>query len=314
MTRAVDLQNLTKRYGRHVALDGISLSVEKGEVFALLGPNGAGKTTLLHILCTILAPDGGTALVAGADVVRQPLQVRRNLGVVFQTSSLDGRLTVRENLEFHGLVYGVPKPLRRQRIAEMLDAVDLADRADALVQTLSAGMKRRLEIARALVHDARILVLDEPTVGLDARSRENVLGYIAKLRSERDLTLIITTHYVEEVENCDRVCIIDQGKVVALDTPAALKARHGQQFMRVRPVDAAAGADMLARFPQLASPTADGVLLRIPDADFTAQFLGEFGNRLKDVAFDRSSLESVFLTVTGRPLGQPDASERKPRS
>ncbi|HTN64081.1 MAG TPA: ATP-binding cassette domain-containing protein [Devosia sp.] len=171
---AVDLQGIGKRYGRTVALDAVSFSVGKGEVFALLGPNGAGKTTLLHILCTILTPDSGVALVGGADVVRQPLRARRNLGVVFQQSSLDGRLTVAENLEFHGLVYGVPKALRRARIKELLDAVELTERRDALVQTLSAGMCRRLEIARALIHDARILVLDEPTVGLDARSREAI--------------------------------------------------------------------------------------------------------------------------------------------
>ena len=313
---AVELDNLGKRYGRHVALDGISFTVGKGEVFALLGPNGAGKTTLLHILCTILTPDTGIARVAGADVVRQPLRARRNLGVVFQQSSLDDRLTVRENLDFHGAVYGVPKELRRERIEQMLEAVELTDRRDALVRTLSAGMRRRLEIARALVHDARILVLDEPTVGLDARSRENIWEYIGRLRAERGLTLIITTHYVEEVENCDRVCIIDQGKVVALDTPEHLKAEYGQEFMRVRPVNPEAGNVILTRFPELASTTPEGgLLVRIPDADFTRTFLGEYGNDLKEVAFDRSSLETVFLSITGRHLGRPDpaATGRKPR-
>ena len=314
MTIAISLDGLTKRYGRHLALDGVSLTVNKGEAFALLGPNGAGKTTLLHILCTILAPDSGTVIVAGADVVRDPLRVRRNLGVVFQTSSLDARLTVRENLDFHGLVYGVPQPLRRQRIEEMLEAVDLADRGNALVQTLSAGMKRRLEIARALVHDARILVLDEPTVGLDARSRDAVWSYVARLRADRGLTVIVTTHYVEEVETCDRVCIIDQGKVVALDRPEALRARYGKDYIRLSPVDAAAEAAIRNRFPELVSDSTDGILLRIPDPDFTGRFLGEFGNSLKDISFDRSSLESVFLTITGRQLGRPEPIPSSTRS
>ncbi|WP_127752567.1 ABC transporter ATP-binding protein [Devosia sp. 1566] len=306
MTPAVELHDLSKRYGRHLALDGVGLTINRGEVFALLGPNGAGKTTLLHILCTLLAPDSGTAKVGGADVMRDPLRVRRNLGVVFQTSSLDGRLTVRENLEFHGMVYGVPKALRRDRIQEVLAAVELADRANALVQTLSAGMKRRLEIARALVHDARILVMDEPTVGLDARSRDAMWDYIAKLRAERDLTLIITTHYVEEVENCDRVCIIDQGKVVALDTPHALKSRYGQEYMRLRPVDAAAAQAIQSRYPELVTPIPEGLLVRIPQSQFTREFLGEFGDRLTDLSFDRSSLASVFLAITGRQLERPE--------
>ena len=314
MTIAISLVGLTKRYGRHLALDGITLSVNKGEAFALLGPNGAGKTTLLHILCTILSPDAGTAIVAGANVVRDPLRVRRNLGVVFQSSSLDARLTVRENLDFHGLVYGVPQPLRRQRIEEMLAAVDLSDRANSLVQTLSAGMKRRLEIARALVHDARILVLDEPTVGLDARSRDTVWEYVARLRAERGLTVIVTTHYVEEVETCDRVCIIDQGKVLALDRPDTLRARYGQEFMRLTPVDAAADAAIRSRFPELVTESPEGLLLRIPDAEFTGRFLGEFGNSLKDISFDRSSLESVFLTITGRQLGQSEPAGPAARS
>lgn len=303
---AVELEGIGKRYGRHVALEDISFSIAQGEVFALLGPNGAGKTTLLHILCTILDPDSGTARIAGADVVRQPLRARRNLGVVFQQSSLDDRLTVAENLSFHGAVYGVPPALRRQRVAETLDAVGLTDRRDALVRTLSTGMRRRLEIARALVHDARILVLDEPTVGLDAQSREAIWDYIGQLRADRGLTLIVTTHYVEEVEACDRVCILDGGKVIALDTPASLKARYGQEFMRVAPTTPATRAAILTRFPELASETREGLLIRIPDADFTRSFLGEYGNGLDEIAFDRASLESVFLSITGRQLGRPE--------
>src|SRR5262245_44918200 len=234
---AVEIEGVSKRYGRTLALDGVSFSVHPGEVFALLGPNGAGKTTLLHILCTILQPDGGTARIGGVDVVRRPREGRRHLGVVFQEPSLDDRLTLYENLNFHGLIYGVPAAERLDRIAKMLELVELSDWRERLVRTLSAGMKRRLEIARAFVHDARILFLDEPTVGLDAQSRERLWGYIRQLRQERELTVVVTTHYIEEVEDADRVCIIDHGRILANDKPATLKRAHGQELLRVVPTD-----------------------------------------------------------------------------
>jgi ABC-2 type transport system ATP-binding protein len=173
----VAIGGVTKRYGRTLALDAVSFTVSPNELFALLGPNGAGKTTLLHILCTILKPDSGSATIDGVDVIAHPLRARQSLGVVFQEPSLDDRLTVYENLNFHGLVYGVPTARRRSRIDELLALVELTDWRDSLVRTLSSGMKRRLEIARALVHDARVLFLDEPTVGLDAQSRERLCGH-----------------------------------------------------------------------------------------------------------------------------------------
>ena len=195
-TAIVNIENLSKRYGRTVALDGVSLAIGRNEVFALLGPNGAGKTTLIHILCTILAPDSGALTLAGFDVVKQPLKARRHLGVVFQEPSVDDRLTVFENLNFHGLVYQVPAALRRQRIDELLKLVELEDWRHALVRTLSAGMKRRVDIARSLIHDSTVLVLDEPTSGLDAQSRERIWAYLMRLRQERALTIIVTTHYI----------------------------------------------------------------------------------------------------------------------
>src|SRR4029077_1557470 len=173
------------------------------------------------------------ALINGVDVIKNPVEGRRNLGVVFQEPSLDDRLTLYENLNFHGLVYGVPAAQRKKSIDEMLTLVELSDWRERLVRTLSSGMKRRLEIARALVHYSRILFLDEPTVGLDAQSRERLWQYVHRLRSERELTVIITTHYIEEVEGCGRVCVIDHGKVLAIDTPAALKTAHGQELIRV---------------------------------------------------------------------------------
>src|SRR5882724_7006835 len=272
MTPAVEITDVTKRYGRTVALGGVSFDVRPNELFALLGPNGAGKTTLLHILCTILRPDGGTARINGVDVVRDPRKARRDLGVVFQEPSLDDRLTLYENLNFHGLVYGVPKAQREQRIEEMLALVELSEWRERLVRTLSSGMKRRLEIARALVHHSRILFLDEPTVGLDAQSRDRLWQYLRRLRSERELTLIITTHYIEEVEGCDRVCVIDHGKVLAMDTPGALKAAHGQALIRVTANGEAVAADIASAYPDAIRKDAELVLKSSGDA-FAETFL-----------------------------------------
>jgi len=311
MIPAISLQGISKHYGERQALTDISLDIAPGEIFALLGPNGAGKTTLLHIICTILAADEGTARIFGVDVVREPARARRNLGVVFQQNSLDRRLTVTENLEFHGLVHGVPHKLRRARIKELLEAVDLAERKNALVETLSAGMARRLEIARALVHDAGILVMDEPTVGLDPESRQAIWHYIDNLRRELGLTIVTTTHYVEEVENCDTVCILDGGRIVALDSPQRLRARHGAEYIRLVPNDAAVEAAIKAAYPDLVSPLPNGLLLRIPDAGFTKAFLAEYGDAVSELSFDRQSLESVFLALTGRHLGRPPAPSGK---
>ena len=245
---AIRVDAVSKRYGRTLALDDVSFEVRDRELFALLGPNGAGKTTLLHILCTILRPDSGVALVGGFDVVKQPLAARRRLGIVFQEPSLDDRLTVRENLDLHGLVFGVPRKLRRQRIDEMLALVELTEWADKPARTLSSGMKRRLEIARALIHDSEIMLLDEPTVGLDAQTRERIWSYIRRLRAERQITVLVTTHYIEEVEGCDRVCIVDHGKVLALDTPEALKRDHGQQLLRIVPKGDVDRQEILTRY------------------------------------------------------------------
>src|SRR5215469_1603526 len=257
---AVEIDHISKRYGRTVALDDVAFAVARGSVFALLGPNGAGKTTLLHILCTILRPDSGTARIGGIDVVQQPLKARSHLGVVFQEPSLDDRLTVAENLEFHGLVYGVPRALRRTRINEMLALVELEKWRDSLVRTLSSGMKRRLEVARALVHDSRILFLDEPTAGLDAQSRERMWRYLRNARAGRELTVIVTTHYIDEVENCDRLCIIDGGHILADDTPAALKARHGHALLRVVARDEAAAAEIAAAHSTIADRRGEEIL------------------------------------------------------
>lgn len=306
----IELKNLGKHYGNTVALKDINLDILDNEAFALLGPNGAGKTTLLHILCSILTPDSGTATIAGFDVVRQPLRARKNLGVVFQEPSLDDRLTVYENLDFHCLIYQVPAAERKRRIAEVLELVELSDWRDRLVRTLSSGMKRRLEIARALVHDSRIVFLDEPTVGLDVQSRARIWDYLETLRKRRQLTLVVTTHYIEEVENCDRACIIDQGQIMAIGTPAGLKADYGHQSLRVIPIDATAMAEIQASYPQ-AGREGDELVMPVPDQQFAGAFLARYGNRVREFVLDTPSLEQVFLALTGRALRDKEASGRE---
>ena len=311
MTAAIQIGHVSKRYGRTQALSDISFDVQNREVFALLGPNGAGKTTLLHVLCTILKPDSGTVRIGDLDIIAHPTRGRRDIGVVFQEPSLDDRLTVHENLNFHGLVYGVPGPLRRSRIEELLALVELTDWREKLVRTLSSGMKRRVEIARALIHDSRILFLDEPTVGLDAQSRERIWHYIGQLRRRRDLTVVVTTHYIEEVESCDRVCIIDRGAILAMDTPAALKAARGQQLLRVVPRDPTTTSEIIAAFPDSTVPSNDEIIIKSSGDDFAETFLARYGSRIRRLSVEEPSLESVFLSLTGREIRDQAAGARE---
>ncbi len=307
----VRVKGLSKRYGRTLALDDVSLEIRPNELFALLGPNGAGKTTLIHILCTILAPDSGAVALAGFDVVKQPRMARRHLGVVFQEPSVDDRLTVFENLNFHGLIYQVPAATRRKRIDELLALVELEDWRHALVRSLSSGMKRRVEIARALIHDSAVLILDEPTTGLDAQSRERIWAYLMRLRKERALTIIVTTHYIEEVEGCDRICVIDRGHILAIDTPASLKAAHGRELIRAVPDDTTVADAIRASYPA-AMAGSDGTIVIEANGDVAAEaFLKKFGGRVRRLSIDSPSLESVFLSLTGRELRDQPAGKRE---
>jgi ABC-2 type transport system ATP-binding protein len=305
MTAAVEIEEVHKRFGRTVALDGVSLSIAQGELFSILGPNGAGKSTLILILCTLLSADAGRVALHGVDVAARPRAARRQLGVVFQEPSLDTRLTVEENLDFHGLVFEVPRRLRKRRIAEALALVEMSQWRGTLVRALSAGMRRRVEIARALMHDSRVVILDEPTVGLDAQSRARMWDYLHRLRDERDLTLVVTTHYIEEVETCDRVCIVDEGRVRALDTPDALRQAHGRSVIRLTANDTATAATLRARFAHLGLAAGEGpeaLNLLDPSPEDQAALMSEFGSRLRTVSIDRVSLESVFLSLTGTAI------------
>ncbi|MBI2415230.1 MAG: ATP-binding cassette domain-containing protein [Candidatus Kerfeldbacteria bacterium] len=233
MSSVITVEQLSRSFrlkGRNsrtiTAVDHISFQVQQGELFGFLGPNGAGKSTTIAMLTTLLLPSSGTATVAGFDIQQQRDQVRKKIGIIFQETTLDHKLTAYENLNFHGVLYGINRITRRQRITELLAMVELSDRAHSIVQEFSGGMKRRLEIARGLLHLPEILFLDEPTLGLDPQTREHIWRYIDKIRQTRSMTIFLTTHYLDEVENCNRVAIIDGGKIIALDQPSTLKTRY----------------------------------------------------------------------------------------
>ena len=216
----IETRSLTKTFGKIQAVRGIDLDIKKGEIFGLLGPNGAGKTTTIGMLCTIVRPTSGTGVIAGFDIAKQPTQVRRKVGIVFQDPTLDTILTGRENLQLHARLYGIPSSVRSLWIEEMLELVDLRERADDLTKTYSGGMKRRLELARGLLHRPAVLFLDEPTLGLDPQTRARTWEYIRKMAQKEETTVVLTTHYMEEAEAmCNRIGIIDTGRIIALDTP-----------------------------------------------------------------------------------------------
>jgi ABC-2 type transport system ATP-binding protein len=227
-TDIIYVENLTKRFNGLTAVDSISFSVKAGEIFGFLGPNGAGKTTTISMLCTLLRPTSGTARVTCCDVEKDPNRVRREIGIIFQDPSLDDRLTADDNLRFHGYLYNMDHKTIEQRIPEVLGLVELLDRRKDHVRKFSGGMKRRLEIARGLMHCPKLLFLDEPTLGLDPQTRAHIWDYIIKMRKETDLSVFMTTHYMQEAEVCDRVAIIDHGKIVDLDSPAKLKEKYGE--------------------------------------------------------------------------------------
>jgi len=227
-TEIIKVENLKRKFNGLTAVDAISFTVNKGEVFGFLGPNGAGKTTTINMLCTLLRPTSGSAFVACCDVAKEPNRVRREIGIIFQDPSLDDRLTAEDNLKFHGYLYNMDHRVIEARIKDVLTLVELYDRRQDYVKKFSGGMKRRLEIARGLLHQPKLLFLDEPTLGLDPQTRAHIWEYILKMRKEHNLSIFMTTHYMQEAEVCDRVAIIDHGKIVDLDTPANLKAKYNE--------------------------------------------------------------------------------------
>jgi ABC-2 type transport system ATP-binding protein len=311
---AIETFALTKRYGKILALDQLNLKIEPGEVFGLLGPNGAGKTTAISMLCTVNSPTSGTALVNGYDIRKQAGKVRRSIGIVFQDPSIDDRLTGRENMMLHATLYDIRSPAAKKRIGQLLELVGLADRADSPMKTYSGGMRRRLELARGLLHSPRVLFLDEPTLGLDPQTRQHLWSHIEELARRSNITVILTTHYMEEAERlCSRVGIIDIGRIKVVDTPANLIGELKGDVVTVvtnRP------ADFLARIKELnfthhAEATDSSVRLHLYDAEKKVPMIVELASasqiELKSVSIHKPTLNDVFLHYTGKEIRSEEA-------
>jgi len=312
---AVEVRGLVKRFGDVEAVRSIDLDVLAGETFGFLGPNGAGKSTTISMLCTLLRPDAGSARVAGHDVVRERDDVRRNIGLVFQDPTLDGYLTAEQNLRFHAELYGVPKAVVPERMRLVLEMVGLWERRGSLVQTYSGGMKRRLEIARGLLHAPRVLFLDEPTVGLDPQTRSSIWGYIEQLKAREDITIFVTTHYMDEAEHADRIAIMDQGTIIALDTPAALKASVGKDRVQLQVDDTQATIAALRERFGLEARVAEGaVTFGVPSGEqFVPRLFAELGQPIRSVSVARPSLDDVFMSYTGKTIRDAEDSNTETR-
>ena len=308
----IDVKELSRNYGKLVAVDKVSFQVAEGEVFGFLGPNGAGKTTTISMLCTLLKPTSGEAVLCGHDVIKQRNQVRRCIGLVFQDPTLDEYLTAEQNLRFHAYAYHLSKELREKRINEVLTLVDLSDRRKSKVRTFSGGMKRRLEIARGLLHNPKVLFLDEPTLGLDPQTRRNIWDFILQLRKQQNLTIFLTTHYMDEAENCDRISVIDRGQIIALDTPEKLKDSLGGDVVTLTAEDNQAALKELKEKFALSPEIRDGhITFSIPQGEmFLPKLTQNFQSRLISIGIHRPTLDDVFLKLTGRAIRDTEAGEK----
>jgi ABC-2 type transport system ATP-binding protein len=300
----IEVHELSRRFGRVEAVRGVTFGVDRGEVFGFVGPNGAGKTTTIDMLCTLRRPTGGSAAINGFDVVEHRNDVRRSIGLVFQQPTLDETLTAAQNLRFHAFAYGVPRADRDRRIRDLLTMVELWDRRDDSVRTFSGGMKRRLEIARGLLHHPDVLFLDEPTLGLDPQTRRRIWEYLTELRSNSDLTVFLTTHYMDEAEQCDRIAIIDHGRIVSIDTPAGLKNDVGGDVITITTPDAGRAAHELQNSYGIApAVTGTSVSFQVRAGEaFLPEFVRGFGQPLDAINLRRPTLDDVFLDLTGHDL------------
>jgi len=305
---AVVVENLVHTYPakrpskvERQALKGISFSIGEGELFGLLGPNGGGKSTTFHILSTYFRPTGGVARVFGHDVASEPEPVRRELGVVFQSPGLDKKLTVWENLIHQGHLYGLSGQMLRDRILFILNRVALTDRKNDVVESLSGGMKRRVEVAKGLLHQPKLLLLDEPSTGLDPGARRDLWDYLHELKSKEKITIIVTTHLMEEAEKCDRVAILHEGNLVALGTPAELKTQIGGDVISVESSDPEKLAQEIHQKFQVATRVVDGALRieRERGHEFIPQLVSAFPGQIRSVTLGKPTLEDVFIKLTG---------------
>jgi ABC-2 type transport system ATP-binding protein len=316
MPHAIETRQLTKVYGSLKAVDKVDITVESGEIFGLLGPNGAGKTTIISMLCTILKPTSGTATVNGYDIVKEANKVRKSIGIVFQDPSIDDRLTGRENLYMHANLYGIPASEHKERIDRILKLVELEDRADDLLRTYSGGMRRRLELGRGLIHYPKVLFLDEPTVGLDPQTRDHIWKYIRDLKKAQDITVVLTTHYMDEADRLsDRIAIMDHGKIVILDTPPKLKETLEGDVIAVKANNIDALSELVTKSLGLEKKQiVDGAL------EFTVRNGKSVMPRIMELATQNNiyvesillrepNLEDVFLHYTGRTIREDSSKE-----
>jgi ABC-2 type transport system ATP-binding protein len=300
----IQVQNLTHRYGDRTALSNVSFEVRKGEIFGLLGPNGGGKSTLFRILSTMMVPTAGRALIAGHDVVRDPAAVRRQVGVVFQTQSLDKALTVEENLRAQGHLHGLRGVLLAERMDRAMERLGLADRRRDLVETLSGGLRRRVEIAKALLHSPQVLLMDEASTGLDPAARRDLSRHIESLRSGEGVTILLTTHILEEAGRCDRLVLLHQGNMVAEGTPAELCARIGGDVVVLRTADTALLASKIEKRFGVRPVVRDGeVRVEMENGHrFIAEVVEAFPGAIESVGLHKPTLEDVFVDQTGASI------------
>jgi ABC-2 type transport system ATP-binding protein len=315
-SRAIEVRGLVKNYDEVQAVRGVEFEVATGEVFGFLGPNGAGKTTTINMLCTLVTPTAGSASVAGHDVVHERDDVRRNIGLVFQDPTLDNYLTAVQNLRLHAELYGLQRDVVAPRMQQVLEMVGLWERKDSPVGTYSGGMRRRLEIARGMMHSPRVLFLDEPTIGLDPQTRRSIWSYIAELKEREDITIFMTTHYMDEAEWCDRIAIMDNGEIVALDAPDTLKAQVGTDRVTIHTDDDDATIAALAdRFGIEARKTEGAVSFGVPGGEeFVPRLFAELGVPIKAVNVSRPTLDDVFMSYTGTTIRDAEEDAGKNRN
>jgi ABC-2 type transport system ATP-binding protein len=313
---AISVRDLVKNFNEVRAVRGVNFEVAMGEVFGFLGPNGAGKTTTINMLCTLAKPTSGEASVAGHDVVSERDDVRRNIGLVFQDPTLDGYLTAAQNLQLHAELYGVQSDLVRPRMRQVMEMVGLWDRKDSVVGTFSGGMRRRLEIARGLMHSPRVLFLDEPTIGLDPQTRRSIWDYIRELKEREEITIFMTTHYMDEAEWCDRIAIMDHGEIVALDSPEALKAGVGKDRVTILADDNDAAIVALQRQFGIEAKVSEGaVTFGVPAGEaFLPRLFAEFELPIRSVSVSRPTLDDVFMSYTGTTIRDAEEDQSKHRN
>src|SRR3954447_10639625 len=304
MNLAIEVNDLKKTFGEVEAVRGVAFEVANGEVFGFLGPNGAGKTTTINMLCTLAKPTSGSAYVAGHNVVSERDDVRRHIGLVFQDPTLDGYLTAEQNLKLHAELYGVESRLVPARMEQVLRMVGLWDRKDSTVMTYSGAMRRRLEIARGLMHSPRVLFLDEPTIGLDPQTRSSIWRYIRELQEREEITIFMTTHYMDEAEYCDRIAIMDSGKIVVLDSPEALKAEVGADRVKITTDDNDAAIDALREHFDIDARMSEGMVsFAVPGGEaFVPRLFAELGMPIRSVSVSRPTLDDVFMKYTGTSI------------